>query len=49
MGDRVFAIEDTRDFLEGRALSFDVEEVDERELDADPQLRELGFRGIHSA
>lgn len=36
----ILAIEDTSDFLEGGSLGLDVEEVDEDELDADPELGE---------
>jgi hypothetical protein len=36
----IFAVEDTGDLLESGSLSLNVEEVDEDELDANPELRE---------
>lgn len=41
MSDGVFAVEYPRDLFERRAFGFDVEEVDESELDTDPALRGL--------
>jgi len=34
----ILTIEDLSQFFEGRAFSFDVEEVDEKEFDEDPDL-----------